>query len=211
MSTLSINALEKAWSPWKSDEKEEISDCHRMPCKIKLNESEVKNLEKLESRRRYDEFLKLIQNRMSTYVQTGKRDAYEYPGGRSDLWATLGLSAKQPQIFVRKLDFGSDQMKVLRQVLDRQIMDEGMAVWVRDIYTNHYFDSWGEWTRLQCGSSAAGEVTIVQLLALELDLLKNTDLLSKLSRGKMKSVVKENGSRYLEEAYQRYLKEAHVR
>lgn len=69
------------------------------------------------------------------------------------------------------------------------------VLWVRDAYTDHYFDSWGEWHRVSCHS---GSVHLVQALVLELDLLKKNDLLSRIGRGKMKSAVRSQGTDYLQ-------------
>jgi hypothetical protein len=44
---------------------------------------------------------------------------------------------------------------------------------------------------------------VIQVLIVELDLLKKTDLISKIMRGKMKSAIEENGQAYLNRAWNR--------
>jgi len=105
---------------------------------------------------------------------------------------------------VRRLDFGPGKMRPVRQVLDRRFASspDEAVVWLRDAYSAHYFDSWGEWIDLSCDPKSRSLV-LVQVLLVELDLMKDTDIFSKLGRGKMKSAVEENGSHYLDQTFQK--------
>lgn len=217
-----IQLLTQAWSPWKTEEKEIVSDCVSSPCGIKLSPDEVSILAETQgpskiskSSLKLAEYLRMIRVRIQDYLKTEKRRSYEYSEKRFEPWdhfkefktpITASPSGKH-QVWIRKLDFGSDRARPLHQVLDRQSIQAadsvGMTVWIQDVYTDHYFDSWGEWIQVICDSPKKGTLTYVHVLALEFDLLKKTDLISKLARGSMRSGIEKQGSRYLDHQFQR--------
>jgi hypothetical protein len=68
---------------------------------------------------------------------------------------------------------------------------------LRDVYTNHFFDGWGEYLDVSCEVDS-GAVWLAQGLVVDLDLLKKGDLFSVISRSKMREAFSDTGSRYLE-------------
>ena len=82
-----------------------------------------------------------------------------------------------------------------RSVSSIPVPAQEAILWVRDAYTDHYFDSWGEWHQITCNGTSA---ELVQALFVELDLLKKTDLLSRIGRGKMKSAIQSQGGDHLQ-------------
>ena len=71
-------------------------------------------------------------------------------------------------------------------------------MWVRDAYTAHYFEGWGEWARLTC-DPAGGDALISHALFVELDQLKKNDLVVRISSAKIVNAFRESAFRYLAE------------
>lgn len=199
--------LSQAWNPWGEKEETSVLECEEFPCQVKLSKSEVERLKKVDKKKRKSEFEAIVLDRVSRYVKTGHRTEYEFPGDPVDPWAwlkkkgmttPLELAKTAPSLQARKLIF-SKEYRPIRQVLDVRTLltKDRVSVLVRDAYTAHYFDGWGEWVEAVCEES--GEMIIVQSLFLELDLLKKTDFFSKLNRGKMKREVEKNAKSYLQE------------
>lgn len=208
------------WTPWSAQDLDSVVSCKKFPCEVKLNSAETSQLAKKSDKDRLKEFQSLILTRISHYMKTEERKSSEFPGDPIHPWKhfeKLGFASSQkrpkaPVLYLRKLDFAPRKTRVLRQILDRRSASSGKlpsereaTVWLRDVYTDHYFDSWGEWTHLKCKGASGKEVLLVQSLVVELDLLKKTDLYSRMMRGKMRSVIRENGSHYLNSAYERLL------
>jgi hypothetical protein len=204
------------WEPWTEEELSGIHDCEAEPCKIKLNPEEVLQMKKVEGKAsKLHKYQDLVIQRSEKYFKTGERKEYEFPGKIADPWSQFeaqGLTTDLPRpergtLWVRKLDFAPGQAKALHQVVDRRVAVSGdrskAVVWIRDAYTDHYFDSWGEWTAIQCEEKGAW---VVQALFLELDLLKKTDLFSKLMRGKLRAEVEAQGQRFLSESLKQFVK-----
>ena len=212
----------KAWEPWSKDELNYVQDCTNLPCEVKLNGAELSKLSNaplkpMSQTLKFKNYLQTVEDRVSFYAKTQERKEYEFPGVPIDPWKFLekagfissALLPAEPQLWIRKLDLAPGKIKLIRQILDRRVgqstSGKELTVWMRDAYTDHYFDGWGEWTHAQCktGPSQKPSLLLVQTLILELDLLKKHDLISELSRGKMKSAIEENGSRYLDKVYER--------
>lgn len=205
----------RAWEPWESGEQEAVGNCESQPCKIKLNDAEVVRLAgQPKGAARLEVYLKLLQERLSGYSSTQVRRGYEFPGDPVEPWKKMEAllpELKTPlarpegvSLRFRKVDLGSDSrakdVQPIRQALDRRLArapdGREVVVWVRDAYTDHYFESWGEWFRLRC--EGEGNVTLTQGLLFELDLLKKNDLFSKLMRGRLRQNGKEQALKFLE-------------
>jgi hypothetical protein len=210
----SFTEAAKVWAPWDEDDLNAVTDCDDFPCAVKLDESEVKKLASIGSEQRQAKFFGLVQNRMAHYVKTQERKAYEFPGDPVDPWKLLekkGYPSQKgtlsPSLWLRKLDFAPDKIRAIRQVLDvrkgKNSSGTEATVLIRDVYTDHYFDSWGEWTHVSCEGLKNKTIYVSQALIVELDLLKKTDLISKIMRGKMRGAIEENGYTYLENRFQK--------
>ena len=188
-----------------------------MPCDVKLNEAETAQMAASEKSVRLAKFTDLALERVHRYQKTQERKEYEFAGDPMDPWKyfdTLGLKsllampAKQ-QLELRRVDFFPGRVKTLHQVFDTRISvasDRREAtLWRRDAYSDHYFDGWGEWADVSC---AAGTVTVVQAVMLELDLMKKTDLISRLMHSKMRGAAEDNGVIYLTRWFERLRKRA---
>jgi hypothetical protein len=207
--------LEKSWGPWDEDDINAIKDCDDFPCAVKLNSVEASKLSSSSVEGRQKKYFSVVGERVAQYLRTQERKEYEFSGNPVDPWALLekhGFVSKstkppQPLLYSRKLDFGSGKVQPIRQVLDWRVAKapsgREVTTWMRDAYTDHYFDSWGEWTHFSCSSSKSKTSTVIQVLIVELDLLKKTDLISKIMRGKMKSAIEENGRAYLDRSWNR--------
>jgi hypothetical protein len=203
----------QGWSPWNEDDLKAVSSCDELPCAVKLDGDEVSHLAEQKKENRFKAYLNEVMTRSRKYEKTQIRKEYEFPGNPVDPWSLFrerGLVASsgrplKSSFWVRRLDFGSGDLRIIRQVLDRRVARSktGVTVWLRDAYTDHYFDGWGEWTQIACDPAPGKGLTLVQALALELDLLKKNDLVSKLMRGKMKSAIQDNGTAYLTKAFGR--------
>ncbi len=198
------------WAPWHEKDDKAILECRSSPCQIKLDPTEVAQLRVVPSEKKRERLYDLVVSRVLRYVKSGKRSGYERPEEPMDPWAVfqsrgfksgLGKPARGT-LHVRRMDLDPSRMRPLRQVLDRRYArsETEATLWVRDAYSAHYFDSWGEWFNVSCDSSKK-QVVVVQALALELDLLKKTDLISRMGRGMMKKGVEEKGSDYLETTF----------
>src|SRR5206468_3927654 len=96
------------------------------------------------------------------------------------------------------------KIRALHQVLDQRFKASARrdqaTLWIRDVYTDHYFDSWGEWAQVRCESDG---IYLLQALLVDFDLLKKGDIFSGMMKGKMRSTFEENGKIYLEQRYER--------
>ncbi|HUP56602.1 MAG TPA: hypothetical protein VM598_04060 [Bdellovibrionota bacterium] len=214
-----------SWEPWTGEDIEAVSDCDDFPCDVKLNAAEADAMKKAPEAERMAKFRSLVEARSRRYLKSGERKEYEFAGDPVDPWAhleKLGLRSQVPrpekaQLWARKYNLDPKKMKTLHQILDlrsaRSKSGTEAALWVRDAYTDHYFDGWGEWATLACdppGASKKG-VTLVHALYLEVDLLKKTDLFSRLARGKLRSAIEEKGGVYLDTAFERIRERAAAR
>lgn len=207
--------LEALWSPWTDKELDGLKDCDHFPCSVKLDEIETNQMTQASPPKRVPQFFELIAARVQAYLKNQIHKTYEYaeialrpiPYFNRYKEFFSGKFPAEPTLFVRKLDFGSKKMKVLHQVVDRRVAvspSQGITIWLQDIYTDHYFDAWGEWTQLVCSPQGmSSKPILIQMMAVELDLLKKTDLFSRLARGKMRSAVNELGQKYLDSVYQK--------
>jgi hypothetical protein len=145
---------------------------------------------------------------------------FEKRGLKTDLSRPVQVSLGE-----RVLDFHESRMRPIRQILDRRTavfpgpVDANSkrkskakrktqsvevkpapteaSVWVRDVYVNHYFDSWGEWGNVQCDPQRK-EAVVTLALSLEVDLLKKTDLFSSLAKGTMRGSIEKLAREYLD-------------
>jgi hypothetical protein len=96
-------------------------------------------------------------------------------------------------------------------VVDRRVVvskDRLQAsLWLRDVYTDHYFDSWGEWANIRCLPEKK-EVDVTLALSIELDMLKKTDFFSSLAKGSMRDSVRTLSIDYLNDWYFSLLNQA---
>jgi hypothetical protein len=197
------------WSPWDSEARAQVSECDRFPCDVKLDEPEVKRLAASAPEKRQGAFLKAVQTRTQAYLSSGARPEMEWPGPRVDPWEYFtkrGLVAAlvRPAVAdlrVRILDISPGRMKPVRQILDRRSAGAAQeaVLWVRDVYSDHYFDGWGEFHHAAC---RPGSVELTSAVFVELDLLKQTDLLSRLGRPRARGVVEAQGHQYLDRAFE---------
>lgn len=201
----------RQWEPWSERELEEIRDCEDLPCDIKLDAKEVERMNAAPEAARLGTFLKLVEERASRYSLTQERKEYEFKGDPMDPWIVFekeGLKTAlprpaRPDLWARKVRLDAEKAKTIHQILDRRVSvseagDEAVS-WIRDAYTDHFFDGWGEWEQVRC---EGGAVRVVQAVSLEFDLLKKTDLISKLMRGKMRSGVEDQAEKYLDRRFQ---------
>ncbi len=206
-----------AWGAWDSEARSQVDGCDGFPCDVKLDESEVSRMAAVPREKRLEVFLRQLAARSEVYLATSARPDLEWPGGRVEPWSDFekeGLRSpltrpSVPELVVRKLDIAPGRMKPVRQILDRRLVAnrEAATLWVRDVYSDHFFDAWGEWLHAECheakpataGESARpGSVDVTLALRVELDLLKQTDLLSRLGRSRMRSGFESHGKKYLE-------------
>lgn len=204
----------KAWGPWGEEDLSAVQECDDFPCAVKLDESEVKKMASVSAEARQQKFFSLVLNRISGYMKTQQRKAYEFEGDPVDPWKLLEKKeyssqtpTGSPAIWLRKLDFAPDKIRPIRQALDVRTSKNSSGteatLWVRDVYTDHYFDSWGEWIQVSCQGPKNKTIYVSQALIVELDLLKKTDLISKMMRGKMRNAIQENGYIFLDHQFQR--------
>jgi hypothetical protein len=211
----------QSWEPWAGEDLDAVKDCSGYPCDVKLNETEAGQMKALPKEQRLEKFNSIVEARTENYLKTGQRKEYEFPGDPVEPWAyleKLGLHSRVPRpdaadLWVRKYNLDPKRMKTLHQMLDRRTARSASGtqaeLWVRDAYTDHYFDGWGEWASITCDpkDSPNRGVTVVQALFLEVDLLKKGDLFSRIGRGKLRGVLQDSGKSYLENAFAR-IKEA---
>jgi hypothetical protein len=197
------------WFPMEDRENEAIEECQKQPCEIKFNDAEVAQMAAAPKSDRMNAFLSAVILRGDAYLKDGTRSSYEYAGGIGDPWKTfekLGLKSSQPMpekpnLGLRRMDFHNDRARVIRQLLDRRVTsskDQTQAtLWVRDVYTNHYFDSWGEWGNFSC-DPIKHEVTLTLAVTLEFDVLKNTGVIASVAKRSAKNSMKDLMETYLD-------------
>lgn len=197
------------WTPWNPEDLKAVEDCDSFPCAVKLNRPETEAMQtagKRGKKFRLPQFLSLVTKRGVQYLAHQTRNEFEFPGAPVDPWdyfekAGFKSEIKKPEkisLWLRTLDFAPGKIRAIRQVLDRRVKtaENRGTVWLRDVYTDHYFDSWGEWANVRCEK---GGVVLTQAYFAELDLLKKTDLFSRLAHGKMRGAIEENGEKYLDQ------------
>jgi hypothetical protein len=214
----------RAWEPWIDEDREAIRECDELPCDVKLDGTETAAMAAVADDARHERFLGLVRGRLERYARTQERREYEFKGDPIDPWSwleTRGFPNPQagkpaaPSWVSRRLDFAPGRMRAVRQILDRRVAlpppprkparaatgPLTADLWVRDVYTAHYFDGWGERVHLSC-DPAARRLLAVHALVLEFDLLKKTDLISRLARPRMRHAIEENGRKYLDRAFE---------
>ncbi|MFL5812189.1 MAG: hypothetical protein ACJ763_01315 [Bdellovibrionia bacterium] len=207
--------LYRDWQPWTEKDLDPIRECDDFPCMVKLNSAEVDSMKKTSEDERVMKFHSLILDRTHRYIKSQARKGYEFPGDPVDPWALFEKRGFKPEVsrpstpvlFARKLNFAPDKMLTMHQVLDRRVgkSSSEAVVWTRDIYTDHYFDSWGEWSSVQCDSSL-GEVVVIESLLSEMDLLKSKSIFAHAAFGKYRSAFEENGKVFLNKQFERLKK-----
>ena len=197
----------KAWQPFEEKDLDNMKDCKRYPCDLKFDRHEVGRMASVPEAQRPNEFLILVGERAMKYAETQKRREYEFPGDPVDPWKVFDdAGLKNPlsrpstgSFWIRSQTFSDHRIRPICQVLDFRSAVSATGteatVWVRDAYTSHYFDGWGEYGDVTCGS---GTVTVELGLMVEFDLLKKSDLFSLISRGRLRNAVHETGSGYLD-------------
>jgi hypothetical protein len=202
----------KQWGPWKPDDAESIDQCAKFPCGVKFDARETAQMAAVPPAERREKFFSLTLARVQRYLRTGERKEYEFAGDPVDPWKRLeelGLKSplplpSKPALSIRRVDFLPGRVQTLHQVVDQRFAmasdRQEATLWRRDVYTDHYFDSWGEWTDVSC---ASGSVTVVQGLLVEVDLMKKNDLVSKLSRSRLRSAIEDSGLLYLTKGFER--------
>jgi hypothetical protein len=81
---------------------------------------------------------------------------------------------------------GASSGRNVRQVIERR-ESKGM-IWIRAVYTDHYFDGWGEWASFACDASGW---RFDSAMILDVDLMKSGGFLARLGRGKMISTARD--------------------
>ncbi len=193
------------WDGWP-DDIDAAEGCDGFPCKIKFNEPESLAIAAKPKEGRLAETLKQVEARITEYSKSFKRHGYDLPEDPVDPWKLFvsyghvvppKLEKAKPTFFARKLKFGeAGSYRPLRQIFDeRTFVEKGRLVRIsRDVYTAHYFDGWGEWLEARC-SKDGKTVYLLQDLLMEFDLLKNTDLFSRIARPKMRQGVDQESLR----------------
>jgi hypothetical protein len=208
------DVAESAWKPWREDDARAVLECEEAPCDVKLSPAEASKLKSAKGMQRMLKYLSVIYARVSHYKKTGERKEYEFPGDPVDPWKTFEKLGLQPELGmpatselrVRRVDLAPGKVREIRQVLDRRgavsTDRQESAVWIRDAYSDHYFDGWGEFADVKCDSKN-GSAIVTQSISLELDLMKKGDLISKMARGKMRGSMEDNGLIYLDSWFKR--------
>ncbi len=207
---VSLDAAFRAWTPWRQDEMRPIEKCSKLPCDVKLNQAETTRMAMVDSSQRRSRFFTLVLERVGRYFKTQERKEFEFPGDPVDPWKYFEQQGLKSAVVMptsigfraRLTDFAPGKIQAIRQVVDRrsaQTADEA-TVWVRDIYTDHYFDGWGEWGDVSCEGKMA---TVTLSTLIEFDLLKKTDLISKVMRPKMRKAIEDNAAIYLKDWFGR--------
>lgn len=192
------------WKPWSWNDQKSVLDCKASPCGVKLDAEEARELGAQSESERMSKFLELVRRRAETYKKTGTPKDYEFPAAQfgaaiepfTELAKKLGLRGKPEvagKLQARKLIAGGSSApgasngRVVRQIIERREVREGSRkeIWIRSVYTDHFFDAWGEWASFSCreGEGWKLEAAIIA----DLDLLKKKDFISRLGYGKMKS------------------------
>jgi hypothetical protein len=192
------------WDAW-TDDIDAVEGCADFPCKIKFNEPETLAIGAKPKEGRLAEVLKQIDGRVAEYAKTSHRHGYDLPEDPIDPWATFtsrghvippSLLKAKPNFVARKLKFAEGNYHQIRQIFDeRTFVEKGRLVRIsRDVYTAHYFDGWGEWLEARCAKDGKS-LDLLQDLLMEFDLLKNTDLFSRIARPKMRQGVDQESLR----------------
>jgi hypothetical protein len=208
------HALNEAWKPWNQEDLKGIQECDHSPCDVKLNAAEGAEMKKKKQDSRLAEYLDLVGARVERYEKTQERKEYEYPGDPVDPWKLLeqrGLKPSlerppAPLLFTRILDFGPGKIQKMHQIVDRRALTSKdgneAVVWLRDVYTDHYFDSWGEYSQVIC-EPEQGDMYVVLALIGEMDLLKNTGFIAGIARPRERAAFRDNGKIYLNHEFGR--------
>jgi hypothetical protein len=217
---LETSPIKQTWAGWSKKDIDGIQACDDFPCKVKLDQAEVGEMKKAPKEQRIDRYLDLVMKRIEEYRKTETRREYEVSGAPVDPWANLEKHGYQgslarpdrPLLFSRVFDFSSDErVQPLHQILDRRVARKSdgsnAEVWVRDAYTDHYFDSWGEWDDFVCDPKT-GDAVVVLVLQGEMDFLKKTDILSRGYASKYRELFEDNGKKYLNARFERVKKAA---
>jgi hypothetical protein len=211
----------KAWEPWNRDDLSKVQDCDGFPCDVKLDKSETDAMKKAHKKDRLPEFLSLVDARVDRYLKTEVRTEYEFPGAPVDPWKLFEEKGFKPAVvrpqnaslFLRVLDFAPGKIQKMHQVVDRRVATQlnfsDSAVWLRDVYTDHYFDSWGEYSEVICDGEK-GEAYVLLALFGEMDMLKKTGLIASITRPKLRNAFQENAKLYLNRAFERLKAAAQV-
>lgn len=194
----------RTWAPWSKSDLEAVKECDGFPCAVKLAESETTAMAAATEDDRMKRFEKIVMDRVGRFQKSGP-EAYEFPGVPADPWAvfekknfTTPLARPQAALLrASRFNLDPDRMKTLHQILDVRTARAGNegVVWDRAAYSDHYFDAWGEWRDVRCQSGHGAIVVLV--LVVDFDLLKEHDIISLLAHGRMRNVIRDNGSRYL--------------
>jgi hypothetical protein len=193
------------WGSW-DDDRDAVVGCDEFPCKIKFDRAETLAIAAKPSAERLPEVLSKIDARVTAYLASSERKGYDRVEPPLDPWKIFPkhghvlppeLLAGKPSLFLRKINFGGDVYRPIRQVLDERVFSDAQRVIriSRDIYTAHYFDGWGEWFEARCEQDGKSVLFLHELL-LEFDLLKRTDLISKIARPKMRQGVDQESLKY---------------
>jgi len=202
-----FEALDKSWAPWSENDMDAITDCDSFPCKIKTNPKETDRVKVAKPDERKRKIFEIISARAVEYLKSRKRFEYDTPGVPLDPWIWLKqhdypigdalAKLKNPQLYSRIYRFTDSGYRPIRQILDLEMLKSGNRIdwFIKDIYTAHYFDGWGEWIRVECDEQKK-DLRFVMSLALDFDLFKNKDILSVLGRPKMKEALSQNTEKY---------------
>jgi hypothetical protein len=198
----------RVWEPFTADERKQVEACDRFPCKVKLNEKEVAALQATPQESRFKRYGELVDARVQEAQTSRIRNGYERKEAALDGWEWL----RKKRDF--RLPYGSEKRELVGRRLGlakksgyaevRQIFEQvkwsgpGRShLWIQDLYTDHYFDSWSEEVDFLC--TGADEGVLTQTVVIELDLLKNTDFLSRMMKGKIRHGVREETLRLLKD------------
>ncbi|MCM2324541.1 MAG: hypothetical protein NDJ90_14880 [Oligoflexia bacterium] len=203
--------LSAGWNPFNPEELRMILECNRFPCQVKLRREEALQLKSLPPGQRLGRYQKFVEERARQYLEKGIEPAYGDASPSVSPWAYLagrGLpdvpAEGQRVLWSRKFNLAPGEMKAVRQLVDvrAEAGPTSATVWLRDAYSDHYFDAWGEWARIDCGPDGK-TLTVMQALMVDFDLLKKKGLLSQLSHGKLREAVRDQGRAYLDRTFVR--------
>jgi hypothetical protein len=211
----------RAWEPWEAHDTDSVRACREAPCKVKLGRDEGAELGRVAAADRPRRYLEIVSRRAERYRLEGVRPPFEHGVVRTDPWRELegagfafaapSAPPPTPTIVSRVLDLRNEQVRRIRQVLDQRVdvrppAEAGGAweghFWVRDVYSAHYFDVWGERLWLRCDPRAQ-QARSVHALLVDFDLLRKTDLVTRLARPRLRAGIRDMGARYLDEAHER--------
>lgn len=195
----------EAWAPWPKADLDGVKSCDDFPCAVKLNRDETTAMKQEPVDQRLSRFESLVAARVKRYRATGP-EAYESRGSTIDPWTRLEKDGYAGALsrpgasswYARQFNLDPNRMKTMHQILEvKSAAGPGEAeTWLRAAYSDHYFDAWGEWRDVKCG--ATDGYTVALVLVVDFDLLKNTDIISRIAHGRMRNVIRDNGSAYLD-------------